>query len=618
MFVLNIIMIIALIGGVAYLLWRYYKVLTKYPDVAFDAPENIDIQALVHGVNEAFINMQKKNLREVNLSRREYEKRKRRKAELNSALQEAAYGNLNAKNIVKTYIRDIIQEPHFGITEANIDTLIPFDRPSKMTGQDKFETLYFVFKKRYGEQGFIHMMEDTGLSQPADEDSVGDIYDVTKQRLDAVYSSIMKEIRLTYSDKIDIISQRVFELFKGFGAADLLFEAPIDEIDAGVSGIPKGGFDLNVRIPASDYSYNAIWVLFHGINIRLSCIGFGSQDEFVRVCNNVYKYDPPFMLSRRDAALVTTMKDGSRVVVVRPPVADSYAFFVRKFNSVSSVLPQDLVHQENAFIPLTLLKWMIKGQRNIAITGSQNTGKTTLLKSLISFVDPTFNIRLQELAFELSLRYAYPHRNIVSLQETDTFSSQEGLNLQKKTNGAVNIIGEVAEAHQASYIIQTSMVASLFAMFTHHGKTARALIEALGNNLLELKLYSNRDDAFLMAAKVVNIDCHLTNIRGDRHIERITEIVPILSQPYPSEKCEGWPAKELLADDTMEFYKRTTDRELFETHDLCRYENGVFVMTSLPSEQMIAEIKSKLTLDEEALFDADLHMLEGCIKKGAA
>ena len=613
---LNYLAIAAVFALIGLVLWRYYRMLMRYSDTGFEEPEGKDIQTLVRAVNEAFIAIQKRNLQEMNLSRREYEKRSRRKAELRTALKEAAYGNLGAKGLVKAYIRDIIQEPRYGITEASIDDYIPTNRPQALTSQDRFEILFYVFRKRYGERGFVHMMVDTGLNRPTLDADGNEVYDVTKERIGEAYAQVMKDIRLSYSDKLEILTQRIFESFKGFGAADLLFEATLDEIDAGVSGIPKGGFDITEKVRNQDFSYNAIWILFQGVNIRLSCIGFGSQDELVRVCNNVYKYDPPHMLSRKDAAVVTTMKDGSRVVVVRPPVADSYAFFVRKFNSVASVKPEDLVADTNNTVPLTLLKWLIRGQRNIAITGSQNTGKTTLLKSLISYIDQTFNIRLQELAFELSLRYAYPHRNIVSLQETDDFSAQEGLNLQKKTNGAVNIIGEVADAHQASYIVQTSMVASLFAMFTHHAKTAQALIEALGNNLLELKLYSNRDDAFSMAAKVVNIDCHLVNVRGDRHIERITEIVPASSEPYPSDR-KGLPASDMTAEDAKEYYKRSTDRELFTARDLVVWEDGCFYLKNLPSEAMMEEIRSKLSVSEEEEFLGDMRMLEQ-YRKGAA
>ena len=59
---------------------------------------------------------------------------------------------------------------------------------------------------------------------------------------------------------------------------------------------------------------------------------------------------------------------------------------------------------------------------------------------MIESIYETKNVRVQETAFELHLRKIYPTRNILSFRETDTVSGQEGLDVQKKTDGSVNII----------------------------------------------------------------------------------------------------------------------------------------------------------------------------------
>ena len=80
------------------------------------------------------------------------------------------------------------------------------------------------------------------------------------------------------------------------------------------------------------------------------------------------------------------------------------------------------------------MKWLIRGCQVIAITGEQGSGKTTLLMSLIRYIRPTYNLRVQELSFELHLRKIYPRRNIVSFKETDYVSGIEGLDFAKKTD----------------------------------------------------------------------------------------------------------------------------------------------------------------------------------------
>ena len=133
------------------------------------------------------------------------------------------------------------------------------------------------------------------------------------------------------------------------------------------------------------------------------------------------------------------MKDGSRVVVVRPSFSETWAFFVRKFDVKRATLEQ-LVRDPGKEDTIELLKFLVKGARITAITGEQGSGKTTLLMGMIENIYETMNIRVQEMAFELHLRKIYPTRNILSFRETDTISGQEGLDVQKKTDGSVNII----------------------------------------------------------------------------------------------------------------------------------------------------------------------------------
>lgn len=133
-------------------------------------------------------------------------------------------------------------------------------------------------------------------------------------------------------------------------------------------------------------------------------MSFGSYKELVRVCKNIYRYHNPGQLSEVKGYTVNEMKDGSRIAVARPPFAESWVMFLRKFDSV---LQQDirlLVTDENSSLPIELMKWLIRGERVIAVTGEQGSGKTTLLMALIGYINPAYNLRIQEMSFELHLR----------------------------------------------------------------------------------------------------------------------------------------------------------------------------------------------------------------------
>lgn len=617
----NFIIIAIIIGVIFFLGYRYFNVISEESEEEFLQDDYTDLVTIRNKVSREIAAQLKQELREKNMTRKEYETRQKQKATLRKNLKDAAYGDAKAKRFIKLYIKSMLIDPdmHLNINEDTIDEIIPFEKERELKNQDKFEILlYIAYNKMldeigrpYKQNGFAKIIKDYNLTDPIQID--GELaYDFTEARLNEVYQSVMARFSLDYSDKLEILAQRVFEMYKGFGCVDVLFDTGVDEVDAGLSGIPKDGYDITNSAKNLTYSYQSIWIMVGGIKLRLSCLSFGSQEELIRVTNNIYKYGANKVLSRKGGYVVSVMKNGSRVVVMRPPFANTYAFLARKFDSTPSIAPEDIIRGENAIIPLTLLKWLIKGQRNIAITGAQGTGKSTMLKSLIRFIDASFSLRVQEITAELNLNYAYPKRNILAFQETESIKSQEGLNLQKKSSGDVNIIGEVAEAIQANFVVQTAMVASLFAMFTHHAKTAYDLVVAIANNLLdpECGIYREKKEAVEMAAKILNIDVHLENRKGHRFMERITEIIPVNSMEYPSEV-----GKASHEEDELEYWKRETDRKQFDERQLMHYENGEFVLDNLPSEKMMDDIRRKLTKEEEVLFDADMQMIKNLQRK---
>ncbi len=596
-YVLTAVIVLALIG---FIIWYFRKLLKADDQIEFENPYTI--KHIVSEVADEFATALKTNLKEQNLTRRELDARESAKQELRISLKESAYGNPNAKKYIKNFIKDIIRGKRINITVDTIDNVINFMYPSKLTCRDKFEIMIHFYMKKYGDEGLVRLIDDYNFLAPKIDTQESVSYEVTEDDLNEAFGKFIKNgLELTYDDKLDIVAQRVFSEYKGFGAADILFDCSIDEIDCGVSGIPQNRFDIkNIDVENVTFSYESIWIVVRGINLKLSFLSLGSQDELVRICSNVYKYNAPYCLSRRKPEVVSTMKDGSRVVVVRPPVSDSWAFFVRKFDSMPSLAPEKVLGDEQNIVPLTFIKWLIRGYTNIAITGMQGTGKTTLLKSIICYFPKFLNIRVQELEFEANLRYKYPDRNIVTLQETDNVTAQEGLDLQKKMNGSCNILGEVATAEAASWLIQTSKVASLFAMFTHHAKTTQDLIIAIRNNLLDSKGgagFQNEMAAEDMVARSINIDIHMESVRGHRFCSRITEILPINDRRYPSEmpENENLDLDSKLKIDTMENQKRATDRALFDTRELVVFEDGKYVFKNLPSNALLEEMKTKLS-----------------------
>ncbi|QYK62413.1 Type II/IV secretion system protein [Paenibacillus sp. S25] len=328
-----------------------------------------------------------------------------------------------------------------------------------------------------------------------------------------------------------------YQHYKGFSVIDDIRDQRIDGVSGGVSGMPEGGIPASSDWPSDGYvfeqtsaptanGYESVWIFYKGKTIHLSFLSFGSERELKRVCQNIYKYNYPGQLSEANGYKVNEMKDGSRVVVVRPPFSESWAFFVRKFDIQSASLEQ-LIKGQNADFPIQLLSYLMKGSRITAITGAQGSGKTTLLMAMVKHIYASYTLRVQEMAFELHLRSIYSRRNILTFRETDHISGQQGLDLQKKTDGTVNILGEVASDEVAAWMIQMSQVASLFTIFTHHAKTFRDLVFSLRNSLLKTGVFQHEGIAEEQVVHVINFDVHLKrDAEGRRYIERITECVP--------------------------------------------------------------------------------------------
>lgn len=608
---MNEILIVLIIGitvisGIFYVRHNQAAIRHIQPEEDMFHMENI-----IFYVRNAFNEILKTNLYEMNISREEFEKRLHNKNQLRKALKTCTYGDINSKNYIKDFIKDILVKSYH-IDENNIDRIINFNNPKELTVQDKFDILLYHYKKKYGFKALEVMIRENFLDQPGEsEDGVS--YIITASDIEKIYAE-KGYIRNNFKDKLNIIAQRVYQGYRGYGVIDEIRDMRIDGVSGGVSGIPST-FHEEIDMSSSlsivsslPSSFDSVWIFFKGKTIHLSFLSFGSEAELIRVCKNIYRYNYPGQLSESNGYKVNEMKDGSRVVVVRPPFSESWAFFVRKFDSIEKAEMDELITDEGSEIPTGLIKWLIKGCRVTAITGSQGAGKTTLLMAMIKHINPSFTLRIQEMAFELHLRKIYPERNILTFRETPTISGQEGLDLQKKTDGTVNILGEVATAPVSAWMIQMSQVASLFTLFTHHAKTSEDLVKALRNNLLQVGAFSNEKIAEQQVADIINFDIHLAkDITGHRYIERITEIVPAESTKYPEINFgNGEDSFTGFIELAREYFTRMTDRKIFETRDIVKYENGVYKAISWPSSKQLNEIRRNLTERENSEFESFL------------
>ena len=231
-----------------------------------------------------------------------------------------------------------------------------------------------------------------------------------------------------------------------------------------------------------------------------------------------------------------------------------------------------------------------------------------MLMAMIENIYETMNLRITETAFELHLRKIYPTRNILSMRETETIAGQECLDVQKKTDGSVNIIGEVATDPVASWMIQSAQVASKFTLFTHHAKTFPNLVTALRNSMLRAGTFKDERTAEEQVVQVLNFDIHLVkDFRGRRYIERITECIPVEEKneyTFDHRKEKSLEGKfDKFFDNATIFFSKTTNRELYHYRNILEFVDDSYVLVNPISENNIKEMRNNMEETDAVAFD---------------
>jgi len=564
---LNSILIIATILGIALLMTALYlRAKREKPEI--EQSDKLTMDKLLEIVKYSLADLVKdENF--AGLADEEFESLYKRKARIEDALRNCVYGIDSAKLIVQDLIRSIVAD----LLKTEEELLDVFDfRAVYLEPRVKFEILMYFYKKEFGKDALAEMIAEYKLDRARYEieDKSQSSYLITNEDIDHIYAE--KNFELTHPVMLDIISIMIYQKYKGFGIIDTLREMNINGFNCGTSGsILSALLNKDSKIPQAPRS---VWLYFNGKYIHLRFLTFYTEEELRRVIQLLCRYNNPGPLTEKRGYLVNTMYDKSRVLALRPPAAEYWAVFVRKFTLSDSSLPAliDKPYVKKAFLPINLVIYLMMGQVTCGFTGRQGAGKTVMMTAAVKYIDPRYTIRVLEMAPEMYLRELYPERNILSVQETEFVSASELQDALKKSDAAVSIVGEVATDAIAARMIQMGQVASIFTIFSHHANLAEQLVYAIRNSLVNAGGFTgNMITAEQQVIDVIRVDIHLNyTTDGRRYIERISEIVRLdISVPYPDYD----PSNPLhtMNEITKEYYTRQTDRKSFTTRDILKY-----------------------------------------------
>ena len=503
----------------------------------------------------------------------EYEASLRNKSRIAQAARKCVYGEENARRTIIKVFHDIIAS-HL-LTLESCYSIFNFEDLETLPPEIKFEILLYCLAPQYGKNA-VKFLNDTykWSSLRYIAQSGLERREVDYALVDTMFKEQMPYDSLSYEQCIDVISILVYQNSKGYGKIDTLMQQNIDGLELGTVGAIRYRL-LNanpdyVTERSCSIQLDAQW-------IHLSFINFGTVDEIKRLVLNVSNTEGSEALTIKRPTKVVDMYNGSRVTCIRPNVGATWGLFVRSFSAgvISVKKWLDKPEVKNWEIVDKLLFYLCQCTENTAVTGQQNTGKTTLMKGLIGYY-PYFNIRVIEMSFELQLNEIYPDRNIFCTRNDEFTSATEVQDILKKTDGYLSMAGEIATNEVAANAMQFGLVASQATMFSHHGKDYMGLIEGLTNALLSSGQFNDRDSAQGLVLDVVKHNVHCDFHKKLRVVDYIEEIVKGETiVPYQDIKVSSDVVSAIDQSTALnrEFYQRTTDRVRYTSRKIIRFNH---------------------------------------------
>lgn len=505
-------------------------------------------------------------------------------------------GDLGAKLAMKNYITDLITNT-YGVNEDNIDYIMNFDSPQNNV--EKFDILLYLYNKEFKEYALEKLIFKYGLNKFRNIDGRKQCC-ITDKDIEEIYQN--EESYLSFVDKLNILVQRIYQDTKGLGVIDEIRDQAVNGLSLGVSGVPIDFIgkltEINIRSEGQELkkykmSYDSIWLYFKGKEICLDFLGFGSQYELERVCKLMYTSKETGQLTRQDGFDFNYAVDLSRISIYRPPFAEGWCLFLRKFDEDPEL--DTLFDGENSELVKEFVEFLAKGLQKTAITGPQGAGKSTFLVAYIKRMYSNITLRLWEDFFEAFLRLKIPpeeRRNIMTIKSTSTINGEKGIESLKKSNGDTFIISEVADDMVIKLIIKIAAVTEAV-LFTHHANTADDLVAAFSDGLINTGAAKDEDRAEREALRALGFDTHLyKSADGERFPDVISE--------YITYDSDG-------ENDNIIFNKKN-----YKVADIFRYDfmRNKYVVLNKISDKRKSDIMRNLHVEDKEKFKDFIFRME--------
>ncbi len=279
-----------------------------------------------------------------------------------------------------------------------------------------------------------------------------------------------------------------------------------------------------------------------------------TKEEIKNLIERLIPYtDRGSSLNESSPKLELVRPDGMRVTALCSPIVNGYGLAIRKHGNIilSAESLKELKTMDDTI--WNLLRLLIKGRRNVLISGGVNTGKSTLLKLLIGEFASNLSIRILDLDNELYASKIYPDRDIWELEahpEIDVDMNSLFMSILRLTPDVIIVgefrgVGEAREAIRACTRGHTGLA-------TAHFSEPEEAIQGTALMMLEEGMSLDIDNAQLRVAQAFQFVVQMISdtSQGIKKIVGITEVIVTDDREIQYNTIAKWQAtgKDFMND----------------------------------------------------------------------
>jgi pilus assembly protein CpaF len=304
---------------------------------------------------------------------------------------------------------------------------------------------------------------------------------------------------------IGVLAHMVFDYVAGLGPVGALLErADVSEIMVN--------------------RYDDIWIEVDGRLQRMQGMSFRDDTHVFYVAQRVLA--PLGVELSAARPLASGRLPGNIRVAASMPPAGSYTTFSIRKPAIDELTTEEYLRRGTASPQmLAFLQAVVRGRGNLLIAGPTGTGKSTLLRYLGGFFDPTARVVVLEQIAELGLERYHPH--VLSLEARS--QGEGGMSMADLLQHTLHrrpdyiVVGEVLGPEAVQLLM--AMATGHPGASTVHAQSPARLFDRLSLAMLQARLQISNQDLLRYLAEAVDVVAYIERMAdGSRKLTMVSEI----------------------------------------------------------------------------------------------